>query len=1188
MNQAIATPASSSSDDEFLVRLALALDETTDRKEVIDRFAAEAPQRADEVRQFANDDGLARSAFASSRQLHSGDRLGGFRIVRLIAVGGMGEVYEAEQESLTLFQPRDAAQQHRRVAIKVIRRGQISNEYLERFLREQGTLARLHQTHIVPVLTAGEDQKIAYFVMPYIEGAALNHVMNAAHAETKNRHNTPTLGELASRFSLREISYPTSMAATLPPAAGGAIAAEENNKAARTALAAAQVRGESGPLSQRYFRSVAEVVAEAAEAVQHAHDAKIIHRDLKPSNLMVDADGHSWIIDFGLAGTLSTSESPSAKSLQPEYRDCTMRTLPGLLGTVPYLAPEQLEGRADHRSDVYGLGATLYELCTWRPPFSPVDRGVLDRIREGALEPPLKLTRQLPAELDAICRRAMARLPEQRYATARELADDLRRWLRHEPTDALPIPFWWRLWLWARRNPGWAAATAAIFLALCVTSIALAGQVRAAQALAKSANDREQLAKIERMQAAPRRAGGFDELWQLVRDSEDIGRKVDLRGLAAAALARPDARLERRFEGEGSSLTFDRDSKAILMGGTPRLPARLWNGSENEPTSSNMIGAGPVAFGPAGEPLQLLLRPERKLVLWNVAQQQPASEFQFPEAAMTIAAFELSPEAQHVAAVGHAADEKSGLAVVWQRESGKELLKLAQRMTALAFSPDNRLVALGNDGGRIEVRNLADGSIAISNLSADRATVTALAFGRDPRTASGEEGVDNAKRWLLAAGDGSGTIVIWDAAGRVRAICRGSSHNVHSLAFSPDGMTLGSVGRGSIRLWDTTTGVNVLDIHESNWLTDLEFSPDGRFIAVSSLGAFDDVGQVSVWKLEPTRGIDTLRGLGQPIATVILSPDNRHVAAISHDSRIGLWDRQTGRLLHVFEAPKSTWVDNCALMFSPDGTLLAHAGSVETASHARLWNVATGEEVGSWTLPPGLNQSLAFPRPREALLFQVEIRSARRFPDSATSPRDEPRVGRLYDLVAERPGAKRGWELTEFPWTIEYPLMPEGGRFIVVKGMQGASQPTGRVVKAFDAATGAELYAGPLSTEGLNVGSVGIMLDREGKFLTDEGVSIVELPSGKFLGVPRQMATAAHRWHPDMPYLLDLREGLMLVPKGRSDGVLQLDREGRSTTVRMPLSADGTLFAWGASDGTVYVCNLPEIRRRLTVIGLGW
>jgi serine/threonine protein kinase len=171
---------------------------------------------------------------------------------------------------------------------------------------------------------------------------------------------------------------------------------------------------------------VVELAIQAAEALEHAHRMGIVHRDIKPSNLLVDADQHLWVTDFGLAlveaeGNLTASG--------------------GMLGTLRYMSPEQLRGDRhvlDHHTDIYSLGATLYEMLVLRPAFP--DSEVTKLVRRIPHEEPVaphKLNPSIPRDLATIVLKAMAKQPGDRYTTARHLADDLRRFLRDEPIQAV-------------------------------------------------------------------------------------------------------------------------------------------------------------------------------------------------------------------------------------------------------------------------------------------------------------------------------------------------------------------------------------------------------------------------------------------------------------------------------------------------------------------------------------------------------------------------------------------------------------------------------------------------------------------------------------------------------------------------------------------------------------------------------
>jgi eukaryotic-like serine/threonine-protein kinase len=253
-------------------------------------------------------------------------RLGDFRILREIG-GGPGLVYEAIQEPLG-----------RRVAVKVIRHGRRSPAQRERFLREQLVLARLHQTHIVPIFAAGEHGPIQYYAMPYIEGASLNHIVRAAlQWETgKPESATPSVDELV-RLVTAETDAGGTKAKTDVTLPWVAVPPPRPHHVLS--------------LSKQYFCSVAALMADVADSVEHAHQHGFLHRDLKPSNIMADEAGQSWLTDFGLAGTIDRQQAAGYSADEAVLTTPSTRT--GVVGTPGYMAPEQEEGKeADPRTDV--------------------------------------------------------------------------------------------------------------------------------------------------------------------------------------------------------------------------------------------------------------------------------------------------------------------------------------------------------------------------------------------------------------------------------------------------------------------------------------------------------------------------------------------------------------------------------------------------------------------------------------------------------------------------------------------------------------------------------------------------------------------------------------------------------------------------------------------------------------------
>lgn len=404
-----------------------------------------------------------------------GAPLGDFRLLREIGRGGMGIVYEAEQTSLA-----------RRVALKLLPfAAALDAKALARFKNEALAAAQLDHPHIVDVFAVGCERGMHFYAMRYIDGLSLAQVIE----QLGRPRTTPS-----SRAADESKSCADAKASTQPSSVAEGSLAEGSLVAGETARSpvAETARTDSvlgARTNEEFFDSLARLGVHAAEALHHAHQHGVVHRDVKPANLLLDMEGKVWITDFGLA------------------RIETAATLTGpgdLLGTLRYMSPEQAlatHAVIDERTDVYSLGATLYELATLLPAFRGSDRReLLRQIAHDEPRPLRKVRHAVPPELEIVILKCLEKSPQDRYASAGELALDLQRFLEHRPIKARRPSVADRLAKWTRRHASLAGAIGvSLLFVLATLSISLVWVLRARdEAQASASSERRQRIQAEK------------------------------------------------------------------------------------------------------------------------------------------------------------------------------------------------------------------------------------------------------------------------------------------------------------------------------------------------------------------------------------------------------------------------------------------------------------------------------------------------------------------------------------------------------------------------------------------------------------------------------------------------------------------------------------------------------------------
>ncbi|MCA9149498.1 MAG: protein kinase [Planctomycetales bacterium] len=907
---------------------------------VVDEVAGAHPEFAERLRELLptlhamnelghlSYDSLAVDADTENPPTHStsfsAGLLGDFRLRAEIGRGGMGVVYDAEQISL-----------NRRVALKILPFASVLDpRQIQRFKNEALAAAQLDHPHIVNVFGVGCERSVYYYAMRLIEGRTLSQVISSLRDDK----------------SIRQVS--------------------EGDPVATITLAGTTVPSQRTGESPDFFQAVARLGVQIADALDFAHQHGIVHRDIKPANVMIDNAGKPWVTDFGLA------QIESVPGL----------TLTGdVVGTLRYMSPEQaLANRVvvDHRTDIYSLGATLYELATLQPAFPDVDRQELIRMI-ACEEPqsPRQIAPAMPVELETIIQKSMAKNPSERYAAAADMADDLKLFLDNKPIRARRPSIPDRIVKWSRRH-----RPAVLWSLILLVGITIASSISAVWFAAERARvvraEREKTKSLwdaYLSQANALRHGGeagqrfaalaaISNATRLIPVEDLTGQqRIRLRSEAIAVMSLPDVKRIQRIEIPSSVIALDSRFERIATAdaeGHIQI-TELKTGRHLMSFDGVQRPVSQLAFGPNGRYLlakhQTHADADAVTCVWSVNDQTKTLEIEtsargkmdiskdgrFFSAVLpdnTIVVYELSttnvqripaaegsrplqlkfsPDGRYLA-VGQMHSDVVQIHDLEQQQSIR-VIRNGAAVYALAWHSSGQYLAIGSSDYTTRVWSIRQLSTPISELKGHQAEVVDVAF--------------NPVGDLLATASHDGTLRFWNAmTGEINCQAMGRLHR-----FSDDGSQLAVIrghGQPHLEIWQVATGEEMRELVEDRTFKgpySLRISSDGRLMATT--------GDDGIW-LWDLRAGQAIHRLPVPGRTAFFYDEASELITISENGVLA-WPLALSPASLRIGAPRKLGTINAPAYMIRGALCVQHGllAYLENATQVAVWDLRKNKEA---------------------------------------------------------------------------------------------------------------------------------------------------------------------------------------------------------------------------------------------------